>query len=186
MKFTSQDEADQSAMDTMSIAFDMTGKEMILHVADGDKQANEMVYEIALGGKTNAVKYIKNANSNAFKKDKKTKKATIIEEAFNMITFIELFGFDDRYTGSCPVGETVMRYKKCEDEVSELFGDVYVYELVGSFEGFETETDTDESYGYIWVDKDTGVWVRTLDADGEEVYAIQELELDDVKMPVYK
>lgn len=170
-----QDEANQSKKDTMYLAFDMTGKDMILYFADGDKQANEIIFEVAQVGKSKVAKYTKNAISNAFKKDKNTKKKLIAKEAFNMMSLLDLFGFGGAMGGIT----SQMKYKKCADETSELFGEVYVYELVDSY-------DKDESYGYIRVDKETGIWVRLLDVDGAVLSDVQEIKTDDYVFPEYK
>ena len=131
-------------------------------------KTNEKVYE--LDGKGNVAKYEKNAFMESFRQDKTISTETLAQEKDDMLVLLQTLGF-------CFVdANSGVQFKKCENQKAVLTGDVYVYEML----------QDGESLGEVWVDQETGVFVKWTDKNGEEAFSVQEIKTSDIDIPEYK
>lgn len=77
--------------------------------------------------------------------------------------------------GWCCAENENVKYVKCEDANDSDFGEVWVYERMIS----------GEKYSRIYVDKDTGLWIKE-EMDGETVFEVTEFSQTDINIPDYK
>ena len=77
--------------------------------------------------------------------------------------------------GWCCAENEDVKYVKCEDANDSNFGEVWVYDRVIS----------GEKYSRIYVDKDTGLWIKE-EMDGETVFEVTKFSQTDINIPDYK
>ena len=76
------------------------------------------------------------------------------------------------------------KFKKCEDETTDSYGKVYVYEVYTAHEN-DDNADMD-GRAKVWVDKRTGIFVKFFTIDGQEIFAVDSVKTGKINFPDYK
>ena len=166
--FTYADENNETGISTMEIAMNDAELPAILYVTDGTLKTSEVVYEFDDDG--NVIKYAKDVFAESFKKDENLSQSATQEEATTVLELLEMLGY--LFVDS----NKDVKFKKCENDKAIFTGDVYVYEMISD----------DETIGTVWVDKETGIFVKMIDSDGEEIFQVQSISTSELGIPKYK
>lgn len=153
---------------SMEIAVDqVTDDQYVLYSSDGLLKTHEILYEVNESSNT-VTKYYKDAFMEGFEPDLKTA-ATNEEEKNAMLTLLGMFMSDSAdYSG--------MKYRKSDAIEFSMTGDVYVYDVM----------ENGEVSGRMCINKENGLIVKLEDAEGNELFTVQEIKIGEFEMPEYK
>lgn len=166
--FTYPDEEAETGMATMEIALDDSDDFGVLYVTTGPLKLDEIIYEADAEGIT--AKYYKDVFAEGFTKEESLSAEELQTEVTGILELLDMMGYE--FSETYPDTQ----FKKCESQTAPLTGEAYVYELI----------EDGESHGTVWVDQETGVFVKLFDENGEELFTVQDISTTELGIPEYK
>ena len=153
--------------ESMEIAVDqVTEDTYLIYTTDGLLKNHEFVYEVTDAGVT---KYYKYAFMNAFEQEMESSQQLVETEKNEILSLLSEFMMQySDYAG--------FQYRKSDALVATLTGDVYVYDML----------QNNEYAGQICIDKATGLVVGLKDAQGNSIFTMHDLKVENVEIPAYK
>lgn len=162
------DPDDDSKINSMELILDDRKDPGVVYVSDGVIKLNETVYELYENDKFKI--YKKDLFNSKFKKIEGLSEQELEDEKLGMFSLLyEYLGVG--YTEINP--DT--KFKKCENDSSMFTGEAFVYTLITN----------DNENGELWVDKDTGIFVKLTDKSGNEIFKVQEIKTKNIDIPDY-
>ena len=152
---------------SMELAVDQVTDDMyVLYMSDGLLKLHETLYEVSDAGIT---KYYKDSLMANFAQETAMSQAELQAEHDSVLSLLGYFMMtSDDYAG--------FQYRKSDEKVATLTGDVYVYDILNS----------GEVTGQVWIDQSTGLMVCMKDEQGNNLLSVQNFSLTNSGIPAYK
>lgn len=161
------DDTNESGISTREIIMDDTSTPGIVYLTSGLLKLDEYIYEMGDDGSLTI--YYKDVFMEDYVLLDSMTDEEIQTEKNYVYSQLAWIGW------SSDVFFEGVKYKKCENDWNAFWGDVFVYEMIYD----------DEVLSKIYVDMETGVWVKE-ELDGVQNMSVTMFREDDLGIPEYK